>query len=99
MRLLSNALVNKKKKKENLKTKILLEVIEDIIIKYPNTYDFTQQKLNEKCNREGILTDKSFFFFFLICLEANEASHLLKSVYTISRFKSAICLIKILKGA
>ena len=64
MRLLSNALVNKKKKKENLKTKILLEVIEDIIIKYPNTYDFTQQKLNEKCNREGILTDKGFFVFF-----------------------------------
>ena len=64
MRLLSNALVNKKKKMEKLKTKILLEVIEDIIIKYPNTYDFTQQKLNEKCDREGILTDKVCFFFF-----------------------------------
>ena len=39
---------------EKRKTNILLELIDDIIIKYPNTKEYFQQKLHEKCNREGI---------------------------------------------
>ena len=39
---------------EKRKTNILLELIDDIIIKYPNTKKYFQQKLHEKCNREGI---------------------------------------------
>ena len=65
---------------ENLKTKILLEVVEDIIIKYPNTYDFTQQKLNEKCNREGILTDKGFFGFFNMSRSKRSKSYIKISI-------------------
>ena len=37
---------------EKLKTKTLLEVIDDIIIEYLDTNDFIQLKLNEKCDRE-----------------------------------------------
>ena len=48
---------------EKLKTKILLEVIDDIIIEYPDTNDLIQQKLNEKCDREGISIDKVICFF------------------------------------
>ena len=48
---MSSALVSKKKM-EKLKRKIILEVIDDIIVEYPDTNDFTQQKLNEKCGRE-----------------------------------------------
>ena len=44
---------------EKLKTKAL---IDDIIIEYSNTADFIQQKLNGKCDREGIPTDKVHFF-------------------------------------
>ena len=54
---------------EKLKTKILLEVTGDIIIQYPDTNDFIQQKLNEKCDKEEILIDK-VICFFLISLEA-----------------------------
>ena len=39
---------------EKRKTNILLELIDDIIIKYPNAKKYFQQKLHEKCNREGI---------------------------------------------
>ena len=33
-------------------------MIDDFIIEYPDTNDFTQQKLNEKCDREGISIDR-----------------------------------------
>ena len=49
---------------EKLKTKILLEVIDDIISEYLDTNNFTQQKLNEKCDREGISIDKVIYCFF-----------------------------------
>ena len=42
---------------EKRKTNILLDLIDDIIIKYQkniNTKKYFQQKLHEKCNREGI---------------------------------------------
>ena len=39
---------------EKLKTKILWQVIDDIIIEYLDSNDFIQQKLNEKCDGEGI---------------------------------------------
>ena len=42
----------------NLKTKILLEMIRDIITEYTNINDFTQRKLIEKCDREGISIDE-----------------------------------------
>ena len=51
---MSSALVSKKKM-EKLKRKIILEVMDDIIVEYPDTNDFIQQKLNElneKCGRE-----------------------------------------------
>ena len=46
-----------------LKTQIILEMINDIINKYGNTNDFVQQKLIEKCDREGILIDELNYFF------------------------------------
>ena len=46
-----------------LKTQIILEMINDIINKYRNTNDFVQQKLIEKCDREGILIDELNYFF------------------------------------
>ena len=46
-----------------------MKVIDDIIIEYPHTNDFMQQKLEEKCDREGILID-NVVCIFLISLEA-----------------------------
>ena len=46
-----------------LEIKILLEMINDIITEYPNTNDFIQQKLIEKCDREGISIDEIIYFF------------------------------------
>ena len=54
---------------EKLKINILLEVIDDIIIEYPDANDFIQGKLHEKCDREGISIDK-VICFFLISLKA-----------------------------
>ena len=48
---------------QKLKTKILLEVLDDIIIEYPDTNDFIPQKLNEKCDREGISIDEVICIF------------------------------------
>ena len=45
------------------KTKILLEIINDVVIEYPDTRDFIEQKLIEKCNREGISIDEVIYFF------------------------------------
>ena len=45
-----------------LKANILLEVMDDIIIEYSDTKDFMQQKLVEKCDREGISVDKIILF-------------------------------------
>ena len=42
----------------NFKTKILLEMTRDIITEYTNINDFTQRKLIEKCDREGISIDE-----------------------------------------
>ena len=52
---------------EKRKTNILLELIDDIIIEYPNTKEYMQQKLYEKCDRQGnfIPIDKVISFFFL----------------------------------
>ena len=65
LRLISSAvsavLIKKKRKEEKIKTKALLKVIDDIIIEYSNTTDFIQQKLNKKCDKEGISTDKVNF--------------------------------------
>ena len=53
---MSSALVSKKITK--LKTKILLEMINDIVTEYPNINDFTQRKLIKKCDREWISIDE-----------------------------------------
>ena len=45
------------------KTNILLELIDDIIVEYPNTKEYIEQKLQEKCKREGILIDTVIFIF------------------------------------
>ena len=49
---------------EKRKTNILLELIDDIIVEYPDTKEYIQQKLQEKCEREGILIDTVIFIFF-----------------------------------
>ena len=54
-----------KTKIEKLKTKILLEVIDDIIIEYPDTTDLIRQKLNKKCDREEISIDKVIYFYLI----------------------------------
>ena len=48
------------KKIPKLKTKIVLEMINDIFAEYPNIYDFLQQELIEKCDRERISIDEVF---------------------------------------
>ena len=53
---MSSALVSKKI--TTLKTKILLEMINDIVTEYPNINDFTQRKLIKKCDREWISIDE-----------------------------------------
>ena len=42
---------------EKHKTNILLELINDIIVEYPETKKYIQQKLQEKCKREQIPID------------------------------------------
>lgn len=41
---------------------MFFEVVDDII-QYPDTKDFIQQKLFEKCDREGTSIDKVTLFF------------------------------------
>ena len=45
------------------KTNTLLELIDDIIVKYPNTKEYIEKKLQEKCKREGILIGTVIFIF------------------------------------
>ena len=59
--------VLRSKKMAKAKTKILLEIMNDIITEYPNINDFIQCKLIEKCDREGISINE---VSFLISLEA-----------------------------
>ena len=49
---------------EKHKTHILLELIDDIMVEYPDSKEYIQQKLQEKCQREGILIDTVIFIFF-----------------------------------
>ena len=49
---------------EKHKTNILCELIDDIMVEYPDSKEYIQQKLQEKCEREGILIDTVIFFFF-----------------------------------
>ena len=49
---------------EKHKTHILLELIDDIMVEYPDSKEYIQQKLHEKCQREGILIDTVIFIFF-----------------------------------
>ena len=49
---------------ERRRTNILLELIDDIIVKYPHTEEYIQQKLQEKCKREGISIETVNFIFF-----------------------------------
>ena len=58
LRVMPRATVRKKIPK--LKTKIVLEMINDLFTEYPNIYDFLQQELIEKCDRERISIDEIF---------------------------------------
>ena len=49
------------KKRAELKTNILLKMINDIITEYSNINDFMQRKLIEKCDREEISRDELRF--------------------------------------
>ena len=42
---------------------MLLELIDDIIVEYPDTKEYMQQNLQEKCKREGILIDTVGYIF------------------------------------
>ena len=46
-----------------LKTKIVLEIINDVVIKYQDPRDFIEQKLIEKCNRDKISIDGVIYFY------------------------------------
>ena len=46
-----------------LKTKIVLEIINDVVIKYQDTTDFIEQKLIEKCNRDEISIVEVIYFY------------------------------------
>ena len=48
---------------EKRKTNILVELIDDIIVEYPDTKECIQQKLQEKCKREGTSIDMVNFIF------------------------------------
>ena len=48
---------------EKRKMNILLELIGDIV-EYPDTKEYIQQKLQEKCGREGILIGTVIFNLF-----------------------------------
>ena len=48
---------------EEGKTNMLLEVMDDIIIEYPDCKRFIHQKLIEKRNRDGISIDQVILFF------------------------------------
>ena len=48
---------------------ILLELIDDIIVKHPDTEEYIKQKLQEKCKREGIpIETVNFILFYFIFL-------------------------------
>ena len=66
---------------EKRKTNILLELIDDIIIEYPDTKEYIQQKLQEKCEREGILIDTVIFIFLS---KFSEAKTFLKTKHIIT---------------
>ena len=51
---------------EKRKTNMLLELIDDVVAEYPETKEYIQQKLKEKCKREGISIDTVIFIFFEI---------------------------------
>ena len=65
---------------EKRKTNILLELI-DIIVEYPDTKEYIQQKLQEKCEREGILIDTVIFIFLS---KFSEAKTFLKTKHIIT---------------
>ena len=48
---------------EKRKTNILLELIDAVIVEYLDTKEYIQHKLQEKCEREGILIHTVIFFF------------------------------------
>ena len=60
LRLMSSAIGSKKR--AELKTNILLKMINDIITEYSNINDFMQRKLIEKCDREEISRDELRFW-------------------------------------
>ena len=47
---------------EKRKANILLE-LSNIIVQYPNTKEYIEQKLHEKCKREGASIDIVILFF------------------------------------
>ena len=62
LRVTTSALVSWKNM-EKRKTNILLELMDDIIIEYPNNKEYIQQELHEKCKREWIPIDIVILFF------------------------------------
>ena len=62
LRVTTSALVSWKNM-EKRKTNIILELMDDIIIEYPNNKEYIQQELHEKCKREGIPIDIVILFF------------------------------------
>ena len=68
---------------EKRKTNILLGLIDDIIVEYPDTQECIQQKLQGKCKREEITIDTvifiiNFFSKFSKTKTLLQAKHIIK---------------------
>ena len=50
---------------EKHKTNILSELTDDIIVEFPDTKEYIQQKLQKKCKRKGMPIDT--IIFIIIC--------------------------------
>ena len=63
---------------EKRKTNILLELIDDIIVEYPETKKYIQQKLQEKCKREEIPIDTVIFIITFFLASFQKQKHFYK---------------------
>ena len=49
---------------KNGKTKILLEVLQKVSVEFPETKQFTEEHLKQKCLKENISVKEVIYFFY-----------------------------------
>ena len=49
---------------KNGKTKILLEVLQKVSVEFPETKQFTEEHLEQKCLKENISVKEVIYFFY-----------------------------------